>query len=193
MIEGKDPIWETDNYDVVLAGVSTYHRMTNGYLSKLRFKYPEAGEADRGTPYGDRNKLGTLVTAGENPVICLMYVSGFPYGNRDSMDYGSVGKCLSLAAARFRGKRIMSTIPGCTGLDGNADRDRVMSLMKEAFRDTDVDVYDCRFVDRNEEMEAVRRRARAAGFDGSQVKEILRKLYLIGNNGKTAAETEKKA
>ena len=90
MIEGKDPIWETDNYDVVLAGVSTYHRMTNGYLSKLRFKYPEAGEADRGTPYGDRNKLGTLVTAGENPVICLMYVSGFPYGNRDSMDYGSV-------------------------------------------------------------------------------------------------------
>lgn len=179
LIEGKDPIWETDKYDVVLAGISTYHKMTNGYLSKLRFKYPDTEEADKNTPYGDKRKMGTAITVGKDPVIYLMYVSGYPYGDRDSFDYDALRMCLSLAAARFKGKKIMSTIHGCTGMDGNADHDRVMAIMLEVFSDIDIDVYDYEFVDRNVEMSAVRKRARSSGFTGKEAKEILRKLYLL--------------
>lgn len=180
LIEGKDPIWQTDGYDAVLAAISTYHRLTNGYLSKLRFKYPDVETADRSTPYGDKRKLGTTISVGESPVVYLMYVSGFPYGDRVSMDYDALRKCLSLAEAQFRGKKIMSTIPGCTGVDGNADRDTVMEMLRETFTDTDIDIYEYEFVDREQEMSAVRKRARAEGFDGKETKEILRKLYLIG-------------
>ena len=52
IIQGKDAIWETDKYDVVLVGTSIYCMLTNGFQSKIRFKYPHVDAANDKTPFG---------------------------------------------------------------------------------------------------------------------------------------------
>ena len=53
IIKDKDPIWDTDNFDVILIGTSIYNQLNGGFQSKMKYKYPIVDEKNRETKYAD--------------------------------------------------------------------------------------------------------------------------------------------
>lgn len=141
-IKGKDAIWETDKYDVILVGTTIYNMLTNGFQSKLRLKYPYIDEVNNSTNYGDTRKLGKRMTISGKPIISLLYIAKYPHSKREFLDYDALENALATANAEFRGKKILTTIIGCSRFDGNGDREKVIGMMEKLLCDVDVDVYD---------------------------------------------------
>ena len=142
IIKDKDPIWETDNFDVILIGTSIYNQLNGGFQSKIKYKYPIVDEKNRETKYADFSKLGTRITINDTPIISLMYICGYPRPNIDTVDYDSLTKCLLTANAEFRGKKIMATIIGSSQFDGNGDKDKCLKIIKDSTKDLDITLYD---------------------------------------------------
>ena len=187
IIKDRDAIAYTDNYDVVLVGTSPYCLLNTGFQSKIRFKYPFVDEANMSTSYGDRRKLGKRLTIDGEPVISLMYIFTYGKGWYTILDYDALERCLRTAAAEFKGKRVMTTLVGGTKFDGNGDRDKVLSLIKECTMGLDLDVYDYKQMQRHDEINAWKRkiflikntdRKRYAELTKGR-NEILKRLYLL--------------
>lgn len=146
IIEGKDLIWETDKYDVILVGTSIYCMLTNGFQSKIRYKYPHVDEANNKTPYGHQGKLGTRLTIypieDEGPIISLLYIARYPHSKRVFLEYDALENALATANAEFKGMKVATTVLGATRFDGNGDRERVLKIIEENTKDLDLDVYD---------------------------------------------------
>lgn len=142
IIKDKDAIWETDKYDVILIGTSYYCMLTNGFQSKMRIKYPYIEKKNNETNYGDRRKLGTRITFYESPIISLLYICNYPHSKRVFIDYKALKQCLETANAEFKGKKVMTTLLGCSRFDGNGDKNTVLNIIKETCTDIDLDVYD---------------------------------------------------
>lgn len=179
VIKDKDAIWDTDNYEVILLPATIYHMLTNGFQSKMRFKYPQIEKADDATSYGDLRRLGTNLTVdvGDGRKVCLMYCLSYPYSNKVFVDYTSLDKCLMLAATEFSGKKMMMTAPCMSKYDGNANRRRAMGILEKRLGNEDLTVYDYKIRARAEELKAANRRITDNDL-GPQRKEILKKLYL---------------
>lgn len=151
IVKDKDPIWDTDNFDVILIGTSTLNRLTNGFQSKIRYKYPFVEEANQKTKYGDAAKLGTRLTVGEKPIISLMYICNYASSALNNVDYDALTKCLKTANAEFKGKSVLMTIVGASEFDGNGDKDKCLEIIKENTEDLNVTIYD--YVQRNKREE----------------------------------------
>lgn len=142
IIKDKDPIWETDKFDVILIGTSIYNQLNGGFQSKMKYKYPIVDEKNRETKYADFSKLGTRITINDTPIISLMYICGYPRPNIDTVDYDSLTKCLLTANAEFRGKKVMATILGSSQFDGNGDKDKCLKIIEDTTKDLDITLYD---------------------------------------------------
>ena len=142
IIKDKDPIWETDKFDVILIGTSIYNQLNGGFQSKIKYKYPIVDEKNRETKYADFSKLGTRITINDTPTISLMYICGYPRPNIDTVDYDSLTKCLLTANAEFRGKKVLTTILGSSQFDGNGDKDKCLKIIKDSTKDLDITLYD---------------------------------------------------
>lgn len=142
IIKDKDPIWETDKFDVILIGTSIYNQLNGGFQSKMKYKYPMVDEKNRETKYADFSKLGTRITINDTPVISLMYICGYPRPNIDTVDYDSLTKCLLTANAEFRGKKVMATILGSSQFDGNGDKNKCLKIIEDSTKDLDITLYD---------------------------------------------------
>lgn len=142
IIKDKDPIWDTDNFDVILIGTSIYNQLNGGFQSKMKYKYPIVDEKNRETKYADFSKLGTRITINNTPIISLMYICGYPRPNIDTVDYDSLTKCLLTANAEFRGKKVMATILGSSQFDGNGDKDKCLKIIEDSTKDLDITLYD---------------------------------------------------
>lgn len=142
IIKDKDPIWETDKFDVILIGTSIYNQLNGGFQSKMKYKYPIVDEKNRETKYADFSKLGTRITINDTPIISLMYICGYPRPNIDTVDYDSLTKCLLTANAEFRGKKVMATIIGSSQFDGNGDKDKCLKIIEDSTKDLDITLYD---------------------------------------------------
>ena len=142
IIKDKDPIWETDKFDVILIGTSIYNQLNGGFQSKMKYKYPIVDEKNRETKYADISKLGTRITINDTPIISLMYICGYPRPNIDTVDYDSLTKCLLTANAEFRGKKVMATILGSSQFDGNGDKDKCLKIIEDSTKDLDITLYD---------------------------------------------------
>lgn len=177
IIKDIDPIWHTDEYDVVLVGTNVYAFLTSGFQSKIRYKYPRVMEANDSVTYGDMHRIGTNLRVEGKPIVCLMYILGYPDTTKNFLSYEGLERCLRLAEAEFRGMKIMSTIPGSTKFDGNGDKKRILEMMGDIFRNTDIDVYDYIQLSRTEEIKMISRRLKEEGVEGGK-KEILKQLYL---------------
>lgn len=153
IIKDRDPIFETENYDVVLLGTSVYNMLTNGFQSKLKNKYPYIDAENRRTRYADMGKLGTHLTIEGEPVISLMYICGFPRSNKTTIDYEALRKCLYDANIEFVGKKVMTTVMGASIFDGRGDRDIVMDIMKSTLTDLDVTIYDYKQMKKRQEIQ----------------------------------------
>lgn len=144
IVTGKDLIWETDNYDVILVGTSIYNLLTQGFQSKISLKYPELVVANNSTPYADRRKYGKRITVDtENgPTVSIMYVCGYPHCKRDFLNYEAFENCMATAEIEFQGKKVASTIIGTSLFDGNGDRDRCLEILEKYSNKIDLTVYD---------------------------------------------------
>lgn len=182
LIKGKDAIFETDNYDVILVGTSVYDLLTHGFQGKIGKKYPHVIEANHKQSYGDLRRLGTRLTLEEEgkPIISLLYVCRYPKKGLHSLDYEALRQCFLTSAAEFKGKRIITTIIGANEFDGEGDREKILRMMRNVFKDVDIDVYDYPQKSIVEEEREKRKQLKAMGVnDANKRREILRKLFLI--------------
>lgn len=188
IIKDKDPIWETDNFDVILIGTSIYNQLNGGFQSKIKYKYPIVDEKNRETKYADFSKLGTRITINDTPIISLMYICGYPRPNIDTVDYDSLTKCLLTANAEFRGKKIMATIIGSSQFDGNGDKDKCLKIIKDSTKDLDITLYDYEQKKRADEIREQKMYLKSLQYTDiekyNKLKNVfdlyLKKLYLNG-------------
>ena len=188
IIKDKDPLWETDNFDVILIGTSIYNQLNGGFQSKIKYKYPIVDEKNRETKYADFSKLGTRITINDTPIISLMYICGYPRPNIDTVDYDSLTKCLLTANAEFRGKKIMATIIGSSQFDGNGDKDKCLKIIKDSTKDLDITLYDYEQKKRIDEIREQKMYLKSLQYTDiekyNKLKNVfdlyLKKLYLNG-------------
>ena len=188
IIQDKDPIWETDKFDVILIGTSIYNQLNGGFQSKIKYKYPIVDEKNRETKYADFSKLGTRITINDTPIISLMYICGYPRPNIDTVDYDSLTKCLLTANAEFRGKKIMATIIGSSQFDGNGDKDKCLKIIKDSTKDLDITLYDYEQKKRIDEIREQKMYLKSLQYTDiekyNKLKNVfdlyLKKLYLNG-------------
>ena len=153
-ISDREPIYDTEDYEVILVGTSTHNMLRGSFQSKLGVKYPIVEEVNNKTPYGDLRKLGKRVTIDEvKPTISLMYMCTYPSKKSDYIDYEALEKCLKTANAEFKGKKVMTTIIGSSPFDGNGDREKCLKLMEENLSDLDLYIYDFEQISTKEEIE----------------------------------------
>jgi len=152
-IKDKEPIYDTESYDVVLIGTSTHNDLRGNFQSKMRIKYPIIEKVNNKTPYGDLRKLGKRVTIDDNkPIISLMYMCTYPSRKSNYIDYDALEKCLMTANAEFKGKKVMTTVIGSTQFDGKGDREKCLSIMERCTKDLDLYVYDYEQITTREEI-----------------------------------------
>ena len=188
IIKDKDPIWETDKFDVILIGTSIYNQLNGGFQSKMKYKYPIVDEKNRETKYADFSKLGTRITINNTPIISLMYICGYPRPNIDTVDYDSLTKCLLTANAEFRGKKVMATILGSSQFDGNGDKDKCLKIIKDSTKDLDITLYDYEQKKRADEIREQKMYLKSLQYTDiekyNKLKDVfdlyLKKLYLNG-------------
>ena len=188
IIKDKDPIWDTDKFDVILIGTSIYNQLNGGFQSKMKYKYPIVDEKNRETKYADFSKLGTRITINDTPIISLMYICGYPRPNIDTVDYDSLTKCLLTANAEFRGKKIMATIIGSSQFDGNGDKDKCLKIIKDSTKDLDITLYDYEQKKRIDEIREQKMYLKSLQYTDiekyNKLKNVfdlyLKKLYLNG-------------
>ena len=186
IVKDKDPIWDTDNFDVILLGTSAYNLLGGGFASKLKFKYPIIEERNSNTKYGDASKIGTRLTVDGNPIISLMYICGYPRANKETVDYDALNLCLTTANSEFKGKKVLMTIVGSSQFDGSGDKEKCLNLISECLTDLDVTVYDYKQKKRYEEIEEQRKYLRSLQYSDKEKYEklhdvfdvYLKKLYL---------------
>lgn len=152
IIENKDLIWDTDNYEVILVGTSIYNLLTQGFQSKMVVKYPGLEEANKQTPYADRRKYGKRLTVDTTPIISLMYICGYPHSKRDYLNYDALENCLATADQEFKGKKVATTIVGSSPFDGNGDKERCLKIIEENTKNLDLTVYDFPQFNRRQEI-----------------------------------------
>lgn len=143
IVKNKEPIYDTDNFDVVLMGVSTHNMFMGNFQGKMGVKYPIVEKVNNSTPYGDLRKLGKRVTIDDNkPIISLMYICTYPSRKDNFIDYEALEKCLKTANSEFKGKKVLTTVLGSTQFDGKGDKEKCMKIIEECTKDLDLYVYD---------------------------------------------------
>lgn len=151
VVKGQDAIWHVEDYDVVLVGTSIYNMLSNGFQSKMRVKYPIIEEADATTGYGDMRKLGKRITIDSTkPIISILYIAKHPR-SVSPLDYEALEVALRSADEEFAGKRVMTTMLGCSPFDGRGDRKKVLQVMKRAVSKMDLTVYDYKQLHKRDE------------------------------------------
>lgn len=155
IIKDIDLINDIEKYDVILIGTNTYHAMGNGFQRKIRLHYPVTYDTNLLTKYGDKDKLGTRITCKKNngPIFSLCFiVNGYnfrPDLNPDYLDYDALESCIKTSNYEFSGKKVATTMIGCSKYDGNGNKERVMEILSNNTKDIDLYVYDYEQLDRN--------------------------------------------
>ena len=155
----KDTLIEDlNNYDFVIIPTNCYCTFPDGFARKIRKLYPYSFDADVGTKYGDKNKLGTIIEATKKgmPSFLILYVT-FGYNFRpdkykDYLDYDALETCLKRIDIEYSGKEIATPFIGCNRFDGNGDKERVKELLNKNIIHLNLTVYDYFQKSRDEEM-----------------------------------------
>ena len=187
IIKDKEPIFETEKYDVILVGTSICDTLYNGFQAKIANKYPYISEENHKQPYADSRRLGTRLTVKRenNPIISLLYICRYPQKLKMTLDYSALKQCLETAALEFKNKRVLTTVLGGTIFDGKGNKKRIINMMAKAFEGLDVDVYDYKQTYIIKETNAKMKELTEIGVTDSQKRiEILKQLYLIPSDGK---------
>lgn len=188
IVKDRDPIWETDDFSVLLIGTSIYNNLSGGFQSKIRFKYPEVNVSNNKTKYGDLSKIGTRLTIYGTPKISLLYICGYQRPNKDTVDYKALEHCLRTANAEFKGEKVLSTILGHSFFEGNGDKEKCLKILEDNTPDLDITVYDYEQKKRRTEIYEQQKYLQSLKYTDKEKFEklnsvfdlYLKKLYLNG-------------
>lgn len=130
-------------YDVILIGTHVYNSLQSMFQRELLLRFPIIEEVNKGTKYGDLNKLGTRKTIYDTaPIFSICYIS--QYKRRTELvglDYKALENCIATANVEFRNKNIASTIMGSTKFDGNGETDRILQILEANSNLINLDIY----------------------------------------------------
>jgi len=123
---------------VIIHQTDCFHTMGAGMAKQIAAKYPVALVADKATPYGDKNKLGTYswCRLHDDRIIVNMY-SQYRFGGANETRLDAMETALLKIAAQF-GKHLRLGIPhgiGCGLAGGNWDD--VHGLLQRLFANDD--------------------------------------------------------
>lgn len=127
-------------FDVIIHGANCFHTMGAGIAKYIKKDFPEAYQADKRTPYGTRNKLGTfseatVVRNGHTITIINAYTQ-FNYGtDKDHFEYDHFPQLLQSIKAKYGHKRIGLPLIGCGLAGGNEPL--ILKTLQENFKDVD--------------------------------------------------------
>lgn len=98
-------------FDVIVHGCNCFHTMGAGIAKFISAEFPEALAADKATPHGSREKMGTIsVAAVSRNGLQLTVVNAYTQynwrGRGMKADYEALRKCFAEIAARFPQARI---------------------------------------------------------------------------------------
>ena len=148
IIKDIELIQDVDKYDTIFIGTNVYGCMSQGAQRDIALKFNYCREANFAQKYGDTSRLGSLLETSEDgkPTIVLLYMyKGFDYRkskNDEYLDYDLLEKCLIKANELYKGRRVATTLIGCSRFDGNGNRDRVLEILERTMTDIDLVVYD---------------------------------------------------
>lgn len=109
-------------FDVIVHGCNCFHQMGAGIAKPISQRFPEALAADKETPRGERDKLGTISIAdiqrGEVKFTIVNAYTQFQiHGPAPRVDYDAVKKCFMTIGDQYKGMRIGYPLVGA-GLAG---------------------------------------------------------------------------
>lgn len=145
VIEGKPLIDNISDYDVILVGTNCYQVMRNGFQYDIAKKFPYVKEMNNSTKYGDPSKVGTILECNGTPLVTLIYITfgyNFKGNDKEYLDYNALEQCLKLCGILYNGKKVATTMLGCTFYDGNGQKDKVLDIMERTMKNVSLDVYD---------------------------------------------------
>lgn len=124
-------------FDVLVHGCNCFHTMGAGIARAISTAFPQALDADRATPEGDRSKLGTLSVAeaaeGAHRFWIVNAYTQFHYGGQGrKVDYGAISRAFEAVAARFPEARIGYPMigAGLAGGDWNEIAPRIETALE---------------------------------------------------------------
>lgn len=183
-------------YDIVLVGTNTYCTLSQGGLQYyMKLNHPYVDEANMGTKYGDKSKMGTVLechpdVVGE-PFVVLCFIT-FGYNFRpdissDYLSYESLDRCLSIVNGTYRGKRVACPLLGSSRFDGNGDVGMIKEIFERHHSNIDLTVFEFYQKSRSEIMKEA--------YEGEKrVKETDKEKYykMVGERKRLADERYKR-
>ncbi|MEO1029135.1 MAG: macro domain-containing protein [Pseudomonadota bacterium] len=125
-------------FDVIVHGCNCFHAMGAGIAKPIRQLFPEAYQADKQTPYGDRTKLGTISVAaierGDTRFQIVNAYTQFQWrGRGEKVDYDALGQCFEQVAEQFPSAHVGYPLigAGLAGGDWNIIKDRIESALND--------------------------------------------------------------
>jgi hypothetical protein len=144
-IHDKPLIEDVFNYDVIIIGTGIHNALGNGFQHDIKINFPQIEKVVKETPYADVRKLGTVsVVVHKNVHFCIGFIhkGGYTKHVNDYLDYDSLEKVLELIDSNFKGKKIATTIIGCSKFDGNGDKEKVLSIFQKLSGENEFFIYD---------------------------------------------------
>lgn len=119
--------------EVIVHGCNCFHEMSRGIAAAISKNFPEALEADRETPHGDRDKLGTISVAVIDELSVVNAYTQFHWKGREGKaDYEAIESAFREIGRRFDGLRIAypKIGAGLAGGDWSEISDRIDTALK---------------------------------------------------------------
>ncbi len=123
--------FEQGQYDIIIHQCNCFNNMGSGIARVIAEKYPEVDQADKNTPLGDINKLGTYIAVETRHGIIVNAYSQYSYGSSygTPTSYLAQRQILKDLAKVYKGKRIGTYQLGCNR--GGADWDVVRPILSQ--------------------------------------------------------------
>ena len=132
-------------YDVIILGTGIHNTLGNGFQYDVKINFPLVESVVKQTPYADPRKLGTVSVIKETPIFCVGFIHKGGYRKDivpDYLNYKAVEDVLHLVSENFKGKKIATTLLGCSKFDGNGQQDKVLVLFNGLSDENEYFIYD---------------------------------------------------
>ena len=132
--------FEKKEYDILIHGANCFHTMSGGIAAVVKYRYPNAYQADCKTPIGTKNKLGLYSMAVTEFGTVINLYTQYDFGTHQiQVDYDAVRKGFALLNEDFKGKTACIPRIGA-GLAGG-DWATIQQIINEVTPDLEIVVY----------------------------------------------------
>lgn len=145
-------LFENNEIEVLIHGCNCFHTMGAGIAKTIKENYPKAYVADKKTPYGSKEKLGTYSVAeliiNNNKQYIVNAYTQFNYGrNKDNFSYETFPALLQKINKDFSGKKIGLPLIGCGLAGGNETK--ILQMIKDHLTEVEYSIVE---IDKNKKI-----------------------------------------